>query len=132
MNKRWKSSRTAKFNIAYHLIWCPKYRRKVLINGIDVRLKELLLEKAEDLGITIELIEVMPDHVRLFVKTNPTDNPQQIVLQFKGYASRNLKEEFPKLKSQLPCLWTRSYFCESVGSLSEESIKKYIEDQKNQ
>lgn len=131
MKQRWKSSAKAKFNIAYHLIWCPKYRRKVLVNGIDVRLKELLIEKAKDMNIVIENMEVMPDHVHLFVKCNPTDNPQQIVGQFKGYASRYLRLEFPKLKSRLPCLWTRSYYCESVGHISEATIKKYIDEQKN-
>jgi putative transposase len=131
MKQRWKSSVKAKFNIAYHLIWCPKYRRKVLVNGVDVRLKELLVEKAKDLNISIENIEVMPDHVHLFVKCNPTDNPQQIVGQLKGYASRYLRKEFPTLKSRLPCLWTRSYFAESVGHISEATIKKYIEEQKN-
>jgi len=131
MKQRWKSSKKAKFNIAYHLIWCPKFRRKVLIDGIDIRLKELLYEKAKDLNIVIENMEIMPDHIHLFVKCNPTDNPQQIVGQFKGYAARYLREEFPKLKSRLPCLWTRTYYCESVGHISEETIKKYIEEQKN-
>ncbi len=131
MNKRWKSSETAKYNIAYHLIWCPKYRKSVLINGVDERLKVLLNEKAQDLEIVIENMEVMPDHVHLFVKCKPTDNPQQIVGQLKGYASRYLRAEFPKLKSTLPCLWTRSFFCESVGHISEKTIKKYIEEQKD-
>jgi putative transposase len=131
MKERWKSSEKAKFNIAYHLIWCPKYRRKVLVNGVDERLKVLLLEKAEKLKVVIENMEVMPDHIHLFVKCRPTDNPQQLVGQFKGYASRFLIEEFPHLKKRLPCLWTRSFFCESVGHISETTIKKYIEEQKN-
>ena len=131
MNNRWKSSVKAKYNIAYHLIWCPKYRRSVLVAGVDVRLKELLIEKAKDMGVIIENMEVMPDHVHLFVKCSPIDNPQQIVGQFKGYASRYLRAEFPKLKSRLPSLWTRSYYCESVGHISEATIKKYIEEQKN-
>jgi putative transposase len=132
MKERWKSSEKAKYNIAYHLIWCPKYRRKVLVNGIDERLKVLLNEKAEKMKVVIENMEVMPDHVHLFVKCRPTDNPQQLVGQFKGYASRYLREEFPILKRKLPCLWTRSFFCESVGHISEATIKKYIEEQKNQ
>lgn len=128
---RWKKSRSATYNIAYHLIWCPKYRRKVFVKGIDIRLKELLLEKAKDLNVIIESIEVMPDHVHIFVKCEPTDNPQYLVKNFKGYTSRFLKLEFPTLKSKLPCLWTRSYYCESVGHISEDSIKKYIDQQKN-
>ncbi|MFV8341338.1 IS200/IS605 family transposase, partial [Flavobacterium sp. XS2P39] len=85
MEKRWRKSRSATYNIAYHLIWCPKYRRKVLINGIDIRLKELLNEKAIELGVVIENMEVMPDHVHLFVKCEPSDAPQFLVGQFKGY-----------------------------------------------
>jgi len=131
MNQRWKSSITAKYNIAYHLIWCPKYRRKVLIDGVDARMKELLLEKAKLLDVVIENMEIMPDHVHIFVKCKPTDNPQQLVGQFKGFCSRYLRAEFPKLKSKLPCLWTRSFYCESIGHISESTIKKYIEQQKD-
>lgn len=130
MNQRWTKSRSATYNIGYHLIWCPKYRRRVLINGVDVRLKELLKEKADEMNLSIEQMEVMPDHVHLFVKSEPTDNPQWIVKNLKGYSSRFLREEFPHLKKRMPCLWTRSYYCESVGHISEKTIKKYIEDQK--
>ena len=131
MKKRWKKSRSATYNLAYHLIWCPKYRRKALVGGIDVRLKELLAEKALELGAVIENMEVMPDHVHIFVKCEPNDAPQFLVGQFKGHSSRILRMEFPELKSKLPTLWTRSYFAESVGHISEETIKKYIDGQKN-
>ncbi len=130
-SSRWKRSNKSVFNIGYHLIWCPKYRRKVLVDGKDVRLKELLREKANSMEWTIESMEVMPDHVHLFVKAAPTDSPHWIVQQLKGYSSRMMREEFPDLKRRLPSLWTRSYFCGSVGHISEESVKKYIEDQKN-
>jgi len=132
MQKRWTTSNKAIFNVGYHLIWCPKYRRKVLTGAIETRLKELLLEKAHELGITIEQMEVMPDHVHLFVKSDPTHAPHYIVQQFKGYSSFALRQEFATLKSRLPTLWTRSYFCESVGCISEDTIKKYIANQKNQ
>lgn len=118
------------YNLGYHIIWCPKYRRKVLVNGVDERLKELLLEKAAALEITIEKMEVMPDHVHLFVKGKPTLAVHFIVNQLKGYTSVMLRREFPKLKSRLPTLWTRSYYAESVGHISEDTIKRYIEDQK--
>ena len=94
------------------------------------RLKELLLQKAQGIGVEIVQMEVMPDHVHLFAKTDPTNSPHFIVNQLKSYTSRVLREEFPFLKSRLPSLWTRSYYCESVGDISEESIRKYIEDQK--
>jgi putative transposase len=131
MKERWTTSRTAVFNIAYHLIWCPKYRRPVLVDEVEERLKELLLEKSQQLGITIENMEVMPDHVHLFVKSPPVNSPHYIVQQLKGYSSRVLRGEFPKLKSRIPTLWTRSYFCESIGHISEETVRKYIDDQKN-
>ena len=129
-SKRWKRSSKSVFNIGYHLVWCPKYRRKVLTDGKDIRLKELLMEKAIAMGWEIESMEVMPDHVHLFVRADPTDSPHWIVQQLKGYSSKIMRREFADLTSRLPTLWTRSYFCGSVGHISEESVKKYIEEQK--
>lgn len=131
-NGRWTTSNKAVYNIGYHLIWCPKYRRKVLLGAVAERLKELLCEKAASIGAHIESMEVLPDHVHLFVKAPPTLPPHYIVQQLKGYSSHELRKEFPKLKSRLPTLWTRSYYCESVGHISQETIRRYIEDQKNQ
>jgi len=131
MNKRWSTKSHSTFNLGYHFIWCPKYRRSVLVDGIDIRLKELLNEKATQHGWIIEEMEVMPDHVHIFIKTTPNDSPIFIVSQLKGYSSFMLRKEFPKLKSRLPTLWTRSYFCESVGHISQSTIKKYIIEQKN-
>lgn len=116
--------------MGFHIIFCPKYRRKVLVDGIDERLKVLLLEKAADLDIQIEKMEVMPDHVHLFIKSRPTLAIHHIINQLKGYSSVILRREFPKLKSRLPTLWTRSYYVESIGHISEETITRYIEDQK--
>ena len=132
MNNRWIHSNTTVHNIGYHIIWCPKYRRKVLIDSVDIRLKEILIEKSKQIGCEIVIQEIMPDHVHIFVKANPTLAPHYIVQQLKGYSSRLLRQEFPKLKSRLPTLWTRSYYCESVGHISEMVVRKYIEDQKNQ
>ena len=131
-NERWTTSNKAVYNIGYHLIWCPKYRRKVLLGAVANRLKELLCEKTASIGVHIEIMEVMPDHVHLFVKAPPTLPPHYIVQQLKGYSSHELRKEFPELKSRLPTLWTRSYYCESVGHISQETIRRYIEDQKNQ
>ena len=128
---RWTKSKTVVYNIGYHLIWCSKYRRKVLTGDAETRLKELLAEKAGQIDIEIVQMEIMPDHVHLFVKATPVNSPHYIVQQLKGYTSRVLRQEFPSLKSRLPSLWTRSYYCESVGHISEETILKYIEDQKN-
>ena len=127
---RYTTSAHCIYNLGYHIIWCPKYRRKVLVNGIDERLKELLNEKAAALEITTEKMEVMPDHVHLFVKGKPSVPVQHIVNQLKGYTSVMLRREFPRLKSRLPTLWTRSYYVESIGHISESTITRYIEDQK--
>jgi putative transposase len=128
---RWKTSSTAVFNISYHLIWCPKYRRKVLTEDVQIRMLELLHEKALELGMEIVEANILLDHVHLFVRTKPIHSPQFVVGQLKGYTGRILRQEFPKLKSRLPTLWTRSYYIDSVGKLNEHTVRKYVQDQKN-
>jgi putative transposase len=129
--ERWKSGTNCIFNIGYHLIWCPKYRRPVLTDAVEKRLRKIMSEKAKFFGVNIVSLEILPDHVHLFVKCKPTFAPHQLVKQFKGNSSRLLRTEFPHLKSRIPTLWTNSYYCESVGHISESTVKKYIEDQKN-
>lgn len=82
------------------------------------------------IGVEMASLEIMPDHVHLFVKAKPSAAPQWITQQLKGYTSRILRKEFPRLKNKLSSLWTRSYYCESVGHISEETIRKHIQDQK--
>ena len=94
-SERWTASKTTVYNIGYHLIWCPKYRRKILTGKVGTRLKALLKEKAHDIGTSIKEIEVMPDHVHLFIKARPVHSPHFIVQQLKGYTSHVLREEFP-------------------------------------
>ncbi len=126
---RWKTSKKAVFNLSYHLIWCPKYRRKVLVDKIKDRLLELLYEKAKELKAEIIEINIQPDHVHLFIKTKPIHAPQFVVGQLKGYTSRILRKEFSTLRSRIPTLWTRSYYADSVGKLNEHTIKKHIMEQ---
>ena len=127
---RWTRSNTTVYNIGYHLIWCPKYRRKVLIGDVEARLKQLLQEKADKIGVSIEEMQIMPDHVHLFVKASPVASPHWIVQQLKGHTSHELRQQFKSLRTRLPTLWTRSYYVESCGHISEEAVKKYIEEQK--
>lgn len=115
----------------YHIIFCPKYRRKVLINGIDERLKEILYDIAEEIDVEIKALEVMPDHVHMFIEFDPRINLHNVVKRLKGRSSHILREEFPSLKKKLPSLWTRSYFSCTIGHISEETIKQYVESQKN-
>ena len=128
---RWVHGRTCVYNLGYHIIWCPKYRRKVLIDDVETKLKELLIKKAEELNCKIETMEVMPDHVHLFLKIPPTLAIHFVIQQMKGCTATNLRKEFPQLVSKLPNMWTRSYYVESVGHISQETIEKYIADQKN-
>ncbi len=114
----------------FHVIFCPKYRRKVLINGVDVRLKEILFEEASKLSVEIKSLEVMPDHVHIFLECDPRLPLHKVIKQLKGVSSRKLREEFPWLKSRIPSLWTRSYFSCTVGHISESTIMRYIEEQK--
>jgi putative transposase len=127
---RYRKNAGAVFNLNYHIVFCPKYRRKVLVGAVEARLKELLQQKAEELGLSVEGLEVMSDHVHLFVSAPPSDAPQHFVNQFKGYTSRVLRQEFPELKRRLPCLWSRSYYIGAAGHVSEDVIRRYIEAQK--
>ena len=126
---RWKTSKTAVFNLSYHLIWCPKYRRKVLVGDIKERLVELIHEKATELQLEIVEANIQPDHVHLFVRSKPIHSPQFVVGQLKGYTGRILRKEFSTLRTRLPTLWTRSYYVDSVGKLNEYTIRKYIQEQ---
>ena len=114
----------------FHIIFCPKYRRKVLVDGVDDRLKELLYDIAKSHDVTIKALEVMPDHVHMFIEFDPRLVLHKIVKDFKGISSHALREEFPWLKSRIPTLWTRSYFSCSVGHISEKTISRYINEQK--
>lgn len=128
--KRYSNSSHSVFNVGYHIVFCPKYRRKVLVNGVDERAKQLFQEKANEIGVVIERMEIMPDHVHLFIKSKPTYAIHFVVNQLKGYSSLMLRKEFPWLRSRIPTLWTRSYFVETIGHISEKTVKRYIEEQK--
>lgn len=115
----------------YHIIFCPKYRRKVLIDNIALDLKNILYQIAEDKEVEIKALEIMPDHVHMFIEIDPRLMLHKVIKDFKGISSRILREKYPSLKSRLPSLWTRSYFSCTIGHISEETIKNYIENQKN-
>jgi putative transposase len=127
---RCRRSRGCVFSLKYHLVGCPKYRRKVLLGTVIEDLKTLLYQKAAELPVTIEALEVMQDHIHLFVSADPTVSPQRLANQFKGYTSRLLRLKYPELQSCLPSLWSRSDYVGSVGQVSEETVKRYIETQK--
>ena len=125
-----KRTRHSAYNIAYHFVWIPKYRRPVLIGGIPKRLTEMLYSKTAELGGEILNVTVQPDHVHLFCSFPPTLAPYQIMYRLKGFTAHELRKEFPWLKSRLPSLWTRSYYVGTAGNVSAATIQKYIEAQK--
>ena len=131
MTRTYKSNRNIVYSCQYHVIWCPKYRRQVLINGVDVRLKELLHMVATELDAEIVELEVMPDHVHIIVDCDPTFGVYKIVKRMKGTSSRVLRDEFPWLKSRIPTLWTNSVCILTTGGATIDIIRKYIENQKN-
>lgn len=128
---KYKTNNNICYSCKYHVVWCPKYRRKVLINGVDTRLKELILETAKECEAEILEMEVMPDHVHLLVEVDPQYGIHKLVKQMKGKSSRILRQEFPWLKSRIPTLWTNSYFVSTVGGAPLAVIKQYIENQKH-
>lgn len=130
--ERYRRNARSVYSLKYHIVFCPKYRRPVLVGPIADDLKALLAEKATALRVAILSLEVMPDHVQLFVESDPTLAVQFLVNQFKGYTSRLLRQRYPSLVSRLPSLWSRSYYCGTVGHVSEETVRRYIEAQKGQ
>ena len=120
------------YSCIYHIIFCTKYRRSVLTNKISDRFKELVIEKQSEYKYQVLEQEIMLDHVHMILDVNPKIGIYTIVSKIKGYTSKILREEFPELKSKLPTLWTHSRFISSVGNVSLEVVKKYIENQKNQ
>jgi putative transposase len=117
------------YDLGLHVVWCPKYRRPVLGGRVAERLDELIRQKADERGWEIIALEVMPDHVHLFVKHDPKSSASYVANQFKGFTSRVLREEFPHLKSRMPTLWSSSYFAASVGAVSAATVEKYIDTQ---
>lgn len=126
-------ARTCVYNINYHIVWCVKYRKKVLSEPIENRLYELVQAIANDKGFSVIKCKVGEgDHVHCFVSAPPHISITQIVKYLKGISGMALLKEFPNLRNQLwkGHLWNGSYFCETIGSTSEENIVKYIERQK--
>lgn len=131
MSVKFKSNNNITYSCKYHVVWCPKYRRKVLIEGVDTRLKEILQEVCTEFKAELIEMDVMPDHVHLLVECDPQFGIAKLIRYMKGRSSRLLRQEFDWLKSRLPTLWTNSYFVSTVGGAPISVIKQYIENQKN-
>ncbi|KEQ23523.1 IS200/IS605 family transposase [Paenibacillus tyrfis] len=129
MGQEYRRTTTTVSLINYHFVFCPRYRRKVLVSQVEARFKELVQELCQENDWLMVAMEVMPDHVHLFLNVRPTDSPADIMAKLKGATSRFLRQEFKHLK-HLPSLWTRSYFVSTAGNVSSETIKRYVEEQK--
>ena len=127
---KYESMYNVKYRCLYHVIFTPKYRRSVLVDNIELRLKELIKERQTEYNYKVIEMEVMPDHVHLLISIDPKTAPLTIVSKIKGFTSKILRNEFPELNSKLPSLWTRSSFIATVGSVSLEVVQKYIQEQK--
>lgn len=141
-----KHSNNVTYRCHYHVVWCPKYRRKVItsldskldnppINGdpgpVDERLKQIIREVCKETGSDILELETMPDHVHLLVDCDPQYGINRLVRLIKGRTSRYLRAEFPSLKRRLPSLWTNSYFVATVGGAPLAIVKQYVQNQRN-
>lgn len=126
----YKSNNNVTYSCKYYVVWCPKYRRPVLIRGVDVRLKALIHEVISESTAELLELEVMPEHVHLLVEVDPQYGIHRLIRMLKGRSSRLLRQEFPWLKSRLPTLWTNSYFVSTIGGAPLEVVKQYIENQK--
>ncbi len=126
----YKLNRNIVYSCKYHVVFCPKYRRKLLIDGVDIRLKELVIQVCEKENIDLFEMEVMPDHVHLLLEVDPQYGINRAVKQIKGVTSHVLRIEFPWIKSKVPTLWTNSYFVSTLGGAPLSAVRQYIESQK--
>lgn len=129
-----RSSKHCKYNINYHIIWIPKYRKAILKGKVAEVLRGIIEGQCIELGLELLALEVQPDHLHLFVAANPTHTPYRIVKKIKGNTSRQLRLCFPNLKylgypRPMRSLWARGYYCGSAGHVSQEAVKKYILEQ---
>lgn len=127
----YKSNNNIVFSCKYHVVFCPKYRRKVLVEGVDERFRQIAREVAAEMRFDVIEMEVMPDHVHMLLEVDPQLGIHKAVKRIKGRTSHDLREEFPWLKSRIPTLWTNSYFVSTVGGAPLEAVKRYIESQKS-
>lgn len=129
-NKLYHTDHSIVYSCQYHVIFCPKYRRKVLTDPIATRMKELVLSKQADYGYTVIEMQVLPDHVHLLLDVDPRAGINVLVGKIKGFTSHELRNQFPLLKKRLPTLWTRSKFISTVGAVTLDVVQLYIENQK--
>jgi putative transposase len=127
----YKSNHNVVYSCKYHVVWCPKSRRRVWVEGVDERLKEIIDQVAEERSVEVIEMDVMPDHVHRLVEVDPPYGMHKFVKQVKGRSSRLLRQAFPRLKSRWPRLWTNSYLVSTVGGAPLAVITPYLENQQS-
>ena len=127
MGMQIKKTRWSHYNLNYHFVWIPKYRRRILTGSVAATLEQLIYDIAKRNGIEIISLSIQPDHVHLFVSAPPRFSPAQLINLFKGYTAKKLLELFSKLRTRHG-LWARSYYVGTAGSVTEQTIRRYIEE----
>jgi putative transposase len=129
--KAYKSNRNVYYSCKYHVVWCPKYRRKVLMEGVADQLATIIHAVCLEHKAEVLSLDIQPDHVHLLVECDPQFGIHRLVRLIKGRSSRFLRQAFPKLRTRMPTLWTNSYFVSTLGRAPLSVIKQYIENQKH-
>src|ERR1700736_522692 len=111
----YKSNKNVVYSCKYQVVWCAKYRRPVLANGVDKRLKRIILDTAKGRGSEVIELEIWPDHVHLLIEVDPQYGIHRMIREIKGRSSHILRREFPSLATRLPTLWSHSYLVSTVG-----------------
>ena len=127
----YKSNNNVVYSSNYHVVWCPKYRRKVLVDKVAKRLFELIHKVASRYRAEVIALEIRPDQVHLLIEVDPQLGIHRLIKRIKGVTSHDLRKEFASLRTRLPSLWTNSYFCSTVAGAPLEVIQQYVENQKN-
>ena len=132
MQKEYWTGAHTKHRLKYHIVWIPKYRKRVLRGKLSKRLKELIRQSAEINHWKIEELQVMTDHIDMLIQTKADKSLAKVVQIIKGGTSRKIRDEFPELEEFLwgDSLWADGYFAETVGIAQEEMVRKYIQDQR--
>lgn len=127
---KYKSNNHVVYSCKYHVVWCPKYRRKVLVGAVEARLKEIVKAVCTELDCELIEVECDRDHIHLLVEVDPQFGIHKLIKRIKGRSSRLLRQEFEHLRTKLPTLWTNSYFVSTVGGAPLDAVKQYVQNQK--
>jgi len=127
-DKRFQSNYNVVYECRYHVVFCPKRRKNVLVGNIAKRLKEIINDVCSKISVKVSAMEIMPDHIHLALEVDPQFGINNVVKKIKGVSSRYLRQEFPELL-KLPSLWTNSYFVSTFGDVSQEKLLEYIKEQ---